>query len=464
MFTNFKKKYIGDKDFYVYALTLALPMIIQNLITNFVSLLDNIMVGRVGTLQMSGVSIVNQFMFVFNLTIFGGLSGASIFGTQFYGKGDYEGQKYTMRFRLYLTIGIMLVFAFVFKVFEVPLISLFLSKDDTKEMIAATLSYGQEYLHIMMWSLIPFGIGQAYSSISRECGETKIPMLGSLAAIGINLILDYGLIFGRLGMPNMGVAGAALATVIAKCIEAAVVIIWVHTHSDRHKYVIGLYKSPYVPAKLSKEIIIKGCPLMLNEFLWSGGMSAIAQIYSIKGIDVVAARNIASTLTNMFNVVFVQLGQCLGIMVGMKLGANDIEGAKDTDNKMIMLSELLTLVMTIFMIPTAAIFPTIYNTEANVIELSTFFILISALAMPIWAYTNASYFTIRCGGKTGITFLFDIGFTWVLMIPLAFALSHYTNLGIRSIYTIVTFSELIKVIIGYFMIKSGMWIQNLTEN
>ena len=255
---NFKKKYFGDRQFYSYAIGLALPMIIQNLITNFVSMLDNIMVGRVGTLQMSGVSIINQFMFVFNLTIFGALSGASIFGTQYYGKGDYEGQKYTMRFRLYLTLGLIVVFAAIFNIFEVPLISLFLSKEDSPATIAATLGFGQEYLHIMLFSMIPFGIGQAYSSISRECGETKIPMIGSIAAIGVNLVLDYGLIFGRLGMPNMGVAGAAVATLIAKSIEAAVVIIWVHTHSDRHKYVIGLYSSPYIPAALAKDIFLRG--------------------------------------------------------------------------------------------------------------------------------------------------------------------------------------------------------------
>ena len=458
---RFKEKYIGDRNFYRHALGLAIPMILQNLITNFVSMLDNIMVGQVGTMQMSGVSIVNQFIFVFNITIFGAVSGASIFGTQFYGKGDHEGHRYTMRFRILLTAIIIAIFAVAFRVFEQPLINLFLSEEDAPEVIAATLQYGKDYLRIIIWSLIPFGIGQVYSSIVREIGETKIPMLGSLAAIGINLILDYGLIFGKLGMPQMGVAGAAVATVIAKIIEALVVVIWAHTHKEKNKYIVGLYSSFYVPVSLARDMFLKGCPLLANEFLWSLGMSVVAQSYSVRGIDVVAARNIASTITNMFNVVFVQMGGCLGLMVGLKLGEGDLEGARDTDNKMIMLSEILTLVMTVLMFPTAVFFPEIYNTEPRVMELATYFIVISAIAMPIWAYTNAAYFTLRSGGKTGITFAFDFGFSWFLMIPLAFCLTHYSSMDIYAIYAIVTFSELIKVVIGYFMVKSDIWVVNI---
>ena len=458
---NFKKKYFGDRAFYTYALSLALPMIIQNLITNFVSMLDNIMVGQVGTMQMSGVSIINQFVFVFNITVFGAVSGASIFGTQFYGKGDYEGQRYSMRFRLILSALMIVIFALVLMIFETPLINLFLSKDDSPEAIAATLGYGKDYLHVIVWSFIPFGIGQAYSSVVREIGETKIPMIGSLAAIGINLVLDYGLIFGKLGMPCMGVAGAALATVIAKCIEAAVVIVWAHTHKEKNQYIRGLYKSFYVPPKLAREMFIKGCPLLANEFLWSFGMSVIAQCYSVRGIDVVAARNIASTLTNLFNVVFVQMGGCLGLMVGLKLGEGDLTGARDTDNKMIMLSLVLTLILTVLMVPFAFFFPSIYNTEENVKSLATYFILISAIAMPIWSYTNSAYFTLRSGGKTGVTFAFDFGFTWFIMIPLAFILTNFTGMDIHGVFAIVTMSELIKVVIGYFMVKSDMWVENI---
>lgn len=460
---RFKQTYIGDRQFYSYVIALALPMIFQNLITNFVSMLDNVMVGQVGTAQMSAVSIVNQFMFVFNITVFGAVSGASIFGTQFYGKKDAKGQQYTVRFRLISSALLILCGALMFWFFGGTLISLFLAKDDDPALIEATLKYGVQYLRIMIIGLIPFGFGQAYSSVVRECGETKIPMIGSLAAIGINLVLDYGLIFGKLGMPCMGVKGAAIATVIAKIVEALVVILWTHLNPAKNPYIVGIYKSFYMPADLTKSIVIKGCPLLLNEFLWSFGMAFVAQIYSVRGIDVVAARNIAQTLTNLFNVVFVQLGGCIGIIVGAKLGANRLEEAVDWSKKLVFFSLIATVVTGLMAIPLAFVFPQIYETEDVIKLMARDFILIQATAMPIWSYTNATYFTLRSGGKTGITFLFDFGFTWIVMIPLAYVLTHFTKLDILSVIAIVTYSELLKAVVGYFLMKSGIWVNNMVN-
>ena len=460
---RFKEKYIGDRAFYAYVLGITIPMIVQNLITNFVSLLDNIMVGQVGTAQMSGVSIVNQFIFVFNITIFGAVSGASIFGTQFFGKGDYEGQKYTVRFRLLLVTIVILIGGLIFLLFGSQLISLFLSSDDSPEIIQETLGYGMDYLRIMIISLIPFGIGQAYASVVRECGETKIPMLGSAAAIGINLVLDYGLIFGKFGFPEMGVRGAAIATVIAKFIEALVVIIWVHTHPERNKYSIGLYRGFGIPGSLAKKIFIKGCPLLFNEFLWSLGVSIIAQCYSARGIEAVAARNIAGTINNMFNVVYVQLGGALGIIVGTKLGMGNLEEAKDTDRKLIFFNVAAASAVALLMLPIAKIFPMLYNTEDSIRTLASFFIILQVFATPIWSYTNACYFTLRCGGQTGITFLYDFIFTWVVQIPLAYILTYLTPMNIHWLFALVTFSEGIKCVAGYLMVRSGMWMKVITE-
>lgn len=461
---EFKKKYIGDRDFYRYVLAIAVPMILQNLITNFVSMLDNIMVGQVGTAQMSGVSIVNQFIFVFNITIFGAVSGASIFGTQFFGKGDHEGQKYTFRFRILLSVLVVTIGGLVLYTFGRQLIQLFLSSDDSPEMVESTLRYGLQYLDIMILSLIPFGIGQAYASVIRECGETKIPMLSSLSAIGVNLVLDYGLIFGKLGMPKMGVRGAAIATLIAKCIEALVVIVWAHTHPDKNKYIVGLYRGFYIPGNLAVKILIKGCPLLVNEFLWSLGMSVIAQCYSVRGIEVVAARNIAGTINNLFNVVYIQLGAALGIIVGTRLGMGKLEEAVDVNRKLTVFNVSASCVAAILMLPVAKLFPMLYNTENTIRDLATYIIIVQIIATPLWAYTNACYFSLRSGGRTGITFLYDFVFTWAVQIPLAFTLANYSSMGIHELFAIVTLSEGIKTIVGYFLVRSKIWVNNIVEN
>ena len=462
MLDEFRKKYIGTPEFYRYALRLAVPMIVQNLITNFVSMLDNIMVGQIGTVQMSGVSIVNQFVFVFNITLFGGMSGAGIFGAQFIGRKDHEGHRYTFRFRMGLALLVSAIGIAILSIFGDGLISLFLSADDDAAMVKATLGYGRTYLNYMLLGFLPFAVGQAYSSIIRECGETRIPMYGALSAIGLNVFLDYALIFGHFGFPCMGVAGAAIATVAAKFVEAGIIIIWAHTHLERNIYLQSAYRSLYIPLHLAKDITLRGCPLLINEFLWSMGMSVIAQCYSVRGLEVVAARNIASTLVNLFMVVYIQLAAALGIMVGMKLGANDMDGARDTNNKMTFFAVAVTVLLGIVLIPAAYAFPGLYNTEPSVRSLASWIILMQALSFPIYSYSNACYFTLRSGGKTGITFLYDFIFTWFIMIPLAFVLSR-SSMEVHLLFAVVTFSEIIKIIVGYFMVRSEIWMQNIID-
>lgn len=460
---GFRKKYIGSKSFYRSVLIMVIPMILQSFVTNLVSMVDNIMVGQMGTEQMSSVSIINQFVFVFNITVFGAVAGPGIFGAQFFGKGDFQGQKYTFRFRLIAVTAIIALGTAVFYFFDDTLISLFLSKDDDPAKIADTLRYGKEYMLIILFGLFPFGIGQAYASVIRECGETKIPMIASFSAVGVNFILDYGLIFGKLGMPEMGVKGAAVATVVSKFIEAAVMIVWAHTHTEKNKYIVGLYRQICIPGELAKRMTAKGIPLLFNEFLWAAGMSAIAQCYSVRGLDVVAARNISGTMTNLFSAVYIQLGACIGIIVGAKLGADKLKEARETDNKLLFFSVAATVAAAAAAIPFAKLFPMIYNTEADVQSLAAYMIIIQALAMPLSSYTNACYFTLRSGGKTAITFLFDFGYTFLFMFPLAFILAYYTKMEIRLLFAVVTFSEIIKVIIGYFMVRSDVWINNIVK-
>lgn len=456
-----KRKFIGDKAFYRYVLFLAVPMIIQNAITSFVSFLDNIMVGQIGTEQMSGVAIVNQLMFVFNICIFGGVSGAGIFGTQFYGKGDYEGQKYTFRFKLYACTLISVIALLLFGFLNTELISLYLSDSGSVGDISLALAYGEEYLAIMMLGLLPFAIGQTYINTIRETGQTFIPMLASIVAVFTNLILDYLLIFGAFGIPAMGVAGAAIATVIARFIECFIVIFWTHTHKEKNPYIIGAYQSFVIPRSILKDILKKGAPLMINEMLWASGMAVISQCYAVRGLEVVAAQNISSTISNLFNIVYIQLGGCISIVVGQLLGAGKIEEAKDADNKMIFFSVSCCMGVSVIMIFLGGLFPSIYNTEESIKALAKSFIVISALVMPLCSFSHCAYFTLRSGGRTIITFLFDSVYTWVLIIPFAFVLSRYTALPITMVFFLVQFTEIIKVVIGFFMIKSGTWLQNI---
>ena len=458
MLEQLRRKYIGDRNFYKSYIALALPMILQNAVTNLVSFLDNIMVGQLGTEQMSGVAIVNQLIFVYNLAIFGAVSAASIFGAQYFGKGNHKGHMYSFRFKLYaaLTVTALTILLFVTK--GESLISLYLTDTSGSGATGAALQYGLEYLIIMMAGLIPFAVNQAYATNIKETGQTLLPMIASFVAVGSNAILDYLLIFGIGPFPELGVQGAALATVIARYIEALMIIIWAHRHREKNRYLKGAYTGFGIPADELKAIIIKGLPLMMNEVVWAAGMTAVIQCYSIRGLEVVAGLNIATTITNLFNIIYIQLGACISIVVGQYLGAGELEKAKDADNKMIVFSVFCCVIMALIMLLVGGFFPSIYNTSEEIKTLATSFIAVSAIIMPFCSFSHASYFTLRSGGKTLVTFLFDSVFTWIIVVPIAFLLAHYAGLGIVSVYFLVQATELIKVVIGYCMVRSNVWV------
>ena len=457
MLAQLKKKYIGDKAFYRRYIFLATPMIIQNAITNFVSFLDNIMVGQLGQEAISAVATVNQLNFVFSLAVFGAASAGSIYGAQYFGKGDHQGHMYTFRFKLYATLLITMLGILMFLKFGPQLISLFLTESEGASPELA-LQLGLQYLNIILVGLIPFAVNQAYSTNIKETGQTVVPMLAGMVAVATNAILDYCLIFGFGPFPKLGVVGAAIATVIARYIEATIVIVWAHKHRDENKYLAGAYKGFGIPKNIFNQIFIKGAPLMLNEVLWAAGVSAVTQSYSVRGMNVLTALSISNTVGNLFNIVFIQLGACISIIVGQYLGAGELKEAKDADNKMIAFSVFCCTIMALIMFMFGGLFPHIYNVTPAIRALATRFIAVAAIWMPFCSFSHCSYFTLRSGGKTIVTFLFDSVFTWVIMAPFAFVLAHYTGLGIVWVYFFVQGTEIIKNIMGYFMVKSDVWL------
>lgn len=455
------KKYVGDKSFYKMVLTIAIPIMIQNGITNFVSMLDNIMVGQIGTDAMSGVAIANQFIFIFSLFIFGAISGPGIFSAQFYGNDNHEGVRQTFRFKLILCGIISVIGIFIMGAFRHELISLFLHEGSVTGNISETLKYGSGYIAIDIIGLIPFAIMQCYSSTLRETGETIVPMKAGIAAVAVNLVFNYLLIFGKLGFPMLGAYGAAIATVISRFIECFIVVIWTHRHKERNKFIVGAYRNFKIEKNLTKHIILRGTPLLLNEGLWAMGMSALNAIYSRGGLAVVAGLNISNTVSNVFNIVYIALGSSVSIIVGQLLGAGKMEEAKDTDTKLIVFSVVSCIGFGLFMSLISPFFPKIYNTTDEVRHYASYFILIIAMCMPLEAFMNASYFTLRSGGKTFITFLFDSVSIWVISIPFAYILMNFTSIGIVTIYLLCQLISIIKCIIGYVLVKKGVWINNI---
>lgn len=455
------RKLFGTKDFYRMALMIALPLMVQNGLTSCVNLLDNLMVGSLGTESMSGVSISNQLLFVFQLTVFGGVSGAGIFTAQFFGKGDDDGIRYTMRFKLMITMGLSCIASVLFAVKGDVLIDLFLHADEVSD-VTFCRQESMKYLRIMLFTTFPFALTQVYGDTLRGCGHTVVPMSAGAVAIFVNLVLNYILIFGKLGAPALGVQGAAIATLMARITECGILIAWTHLHHGKYTFVVGVWRSLRIPMDLVKHIALKGLPLLFNEAFWSLGMTFMAQCYSTRGLSAVAAYQINQTVWQLFTIVAFALGNSVGIIVGQKLGAGELEKAKDYAVKLITFATLVAAGCSVIMAVFAPVFPRLYNTTPEVRTLATQLLMVMSVCLPLVSFTHSCYFTLRCGGKTMITMLFDSVFVWTVCIPLAWSLSRLTDLPMFPLFCLCQVPELIKCGLGFFMVKSGSWAQDLT--
>ena len=410
---------------------------VVNRVLNAVGLVDHIMVGSLGTEAMTAVSIIGQLLFVLSLAVFGGISGSGIYAAQFYGQGNTEGVRAATRMKLWVCAVCVAggtVILFFGKSF---LIRLYLHGESAEINSALTVSYAKEYLHIMLAGIPAMAITQIYSSSLRETGESFKPMISGIVSVSADIVFNYLLIYGSFGFPKLGVAGAALATVIARYLEMTVIVLWAFLSRKKHTFVQGLWRTLRIPKEICKKIISKSVPIFFNEFLWAAGLAVLTQCYSTRGLEVVAGINISNILCNLLNVVFVALGYAVGILIGQTLG--------------------------VALIALSGFFPLVYDTTERVRSLATHFIIVSALFFPVQGILNSVYFTLRSGGKTLVTFLFDSVFSWSVTVPTAFLLCLLTDLNIITIFAIVQAVDIIKIIIGARMIKKGIWVSNLAE-
>ena len=451
---------IGDRAFYKRTLAIAIPIIIQNTVTNLVNLLDNLMVGSLGTELMSGVAIVNQFIFIFNLAVFGAISSAGIFTAQYNGRVDKDGVRYTMRAKFIICAVIGLIGVGVFFAFADPLISMFLH-EGVEGDLELTLAAGKEYLSYILIGLIPYAIAQVYASTLRETGETVVPMISSVVSVVTNFVFNAVLIFGLFGAPALGVVGAAIATSLSRFAELLILVIWTHKNKKKCPFAVGVLRSLRVPKELAIQIAIKGLPILCNEFLWSLSVTMRNQCYSTRGIEVVAAINIAITLQNLLSVSYFALSNSIGIIVGNLLGAGKLDEARDTDKKLLAFATFAGGCMMVIQAALSPIIPLFYDTSDLVRGMATYFTICFAVSMPFAALATSAYYTIRSGGRVIITMLFDSIYAWVIVMPVAFTLAYLTDISIYYLLPIMLVVDNLKLIAGLILVKKGVWVKQL---
>ena len=458
------KRFIGDRAFYSRVFSLTIPMMVQTLVTSFVSLLDNLMVGQVGTEAMSAVSLCNQLIMIFNMLMFGANAGAGIFSAQFVGAKDHEGVRYAFRYRFYICSALAAICAALFFLFGKELAGLYLQGEGDPAEAARTLEYAVTYLAIMAIGLIPFAASSAYAGTLRESGQTRVPMVASVTAVFTNLIFNYILIFGHFGAPALGVFGAAVATVISRFVELGIVAVWTHLHSRQYPFIQGVFRSLYIPGDLLKRIAVKSMPLLLNEVLYSSSTAIMNQSYTLCGLAVLPAMSMVTTLSGLINVTNSGMASATAIILGQEIGTGKSkQEVMDTNWRLLFMTIALSTCGACLMACLSGVFPLLYNTTGEVRTLATRMMLIMALFIPARAYGVVVYFTIRSGGKVFTTVFYDSVTIWIFGVPLVYFLSRYTDISILPLYFCGHIVDACKVVIGTQLVRKGNWVRNLIK-
>ncbi|MBR6704713.1 MAG: MATE family efflux transporter, partial [Lachnospiraceae bacterium] len=310
---------------------------------------------------------------------------------------------------------------------------------------------------------VPYAFTQCFYSTLRECGRAVPPMVTGLIAMSVKVILNILLIFGNLGFPRLGVAGAAIAVVISRFVELAVIALWTKFHLRELPFMQGVFRSLKVPGALQLEMIRRAAPLMVNEALWTGGVAFMAQAYTTRELTAVAAVSISSTFYNLLSVTFIAAGIAIGILIGRLLGTRDFERAKEEARKMIVFTALIGAAVAVVFVGVAFLAPELYNVTPEVRRTARDMLLITALFLPVNSALICAYYVVRSGGKTVLTTFLDSGLMWLFQCVPAYLLSRFTGIRVIPLYFWVQFGMVLKLAVNLYFVRRGDWVHSLVE-
>lgn len=438
---------------------IAVPIILQNFLSSFVNMLDTIMVGQLGSVDIAAVGLANQIFFVMTIVLFGIASGGSIFIAQFWGKKDMDG--------VYRTVGIILSASFIVSLLFFTA-GTFLPeaclKIYTKD--AVVIERGAFYLRTVAPSFLFTGIGVAIGNSARSTERVKLAMYATGISVVINGLLNYILIFGiRTGtgvfIPAMGIKGAAIATIIARVIEFIILI----TVPYVKKYEIAVSPVRYFqsqPGFLARYIRI--CvPVLINESLWGIGCSLQNAIYGHAGTTVVAASNITGTISNLIWTFIIGCGNAAAILIGKKIGEHKHEEARSLANRLTVFMVGSAACIALLLIPLGLMLKYFFNVEPEVIHMAKILLFMTAVCYPLWAINMIVVVGVcRSGGDTIFALILDIGFMWTISLPLGFCAVTLWHFPFWAIFLCIQSEHLFKSVMGLARLKSGKWLHDVT--
>ena len=443
--------------FYRRVFGIAVPIAIHNLMISAINMADVFMVGQLGEEAIAALGISNHLMFLLILFLFGMGSGGQIFVSQFYGKGDLLNLRRVMG--VILLFGIFVAFAAFTGAYFFPeeLVGLF--SEDPK-----VISLACEYLKIVSFGYVFTAVSFIFQVVLRCTDSPRLPVYSCAMSLIINIFFNWVLIFGHLGFPEMGISGAAVATLIARIAELALTLAYTYIRN----LAAAAKFSELISAKkdLLKQLFKTAMPVFFNEMTWAFGILALNWIYAKLGTESIAAINISDSVTQLFFAAFIGIGNAGGVVLGHDIGAC-VESGKvwKTSVKLVKLSILtgifLSLLLLLFMDPILSV----YNISESVYDLAYKSTLVWIFFLPVVAFNNLNIVGIlRSGGDTKAAFLIDVGALWVIAVPLSFAGVEAFGLPLYWVLVLGKTEEAIKFIWGFKRYVSKKWIKNLVSH
>ena len=446
-----------NKKFYKTLITLCIPIIIQNLLSNLISMVDTIMVGGLGEISVASIGIANQYFFLYNMALSGIIGGASLFIAQFYGKND----KLNIRKITGLSVISALMIGITFMIvalFSPKFIIYFFSKD------LDVIKVATNYFSIIGFCYPIIAISNVFSMGSRSIRNPKLGMICSTISLFINIILNYVFIFGKLGMPALGASGAAIATVIARIIELILLVSYIYFIKDDYELRFTFKDIKLINKDLLKAYISKTTPTFLNDTLWAFGTVLYAVAYSKAGTSAIAASQIASSTGNFFIVTAVCVAIGSSIMIGNELGADNIKKAIHYSKKFAILVTLVGAIFGLLLIISIPGLIKLFSVSDQLMpDIKKIFVIMGILMALKTFNTFIIIGVLRSGGDTKYALFLEMGCMWIVSLPLTF-FAAYKGLPIYILVGLTYTEEVVKFIFGVPRAISKKWAQNLVKN
>ncbi|MDE8051231.1 MATE family efflux transporter [Erysipelothrix rhusiopathiae] len=448
------KRFVGDKDFYKKALFIAIPLMLQQLISTSVNLLDNLMIGQLGDHALSGVATVNRYFIIAVFGTNGVIAASAVFMAQFFGARDEEHMKQTFRFSILTSMLIMSTFVILALLFPGNIIRFFVK--DPK-----VIEQGMRYIYVCALAFIPNLFTLSIAGSMRATGDSKTPLVASVISMITNFCFNYCLIYGNFGAPRLGVLGGAIGTFIARCVELTFISYFLVT--GNYAFKTRIRDMFDISRTLVKRITAKAFPLALNEVLWASGMALLLRLYATRGAEVISGYSIATTVSDMFFTMNAGMSVAITILVSQPLGANKLDEARENGYRLLGFGVILSAVFGTLLLGSTFMIPKIYSVSAEAMWTAQTFLRIQAPLFSIYVINTTCYFILRAGGDTRSTLMLDSGYMWCVNLVAVGVATYTTDLSILWLYIIGQSTDVLKMMLALRFVNKEKWIVNLAE-